>query len=255
VSNEYSVGKLAELAGVTIRTLHHYDEIGLLRPTARTSANYRVYGAADVERLQQILLYRRLGFGLDEIAALVDDPDVDAVAHLRRQRDLLVGRGSEIAAMIAAIDTQLEARRMGMRLTPAEQLEMFGTDKIGGEWADEAAQRWGETDAYRQSARRTAKYSKQDWIQIRAEGEEGLRAFAEAMQSQHPATGPEAMAVAERHREYISRWFYDCSYAIHQGLAELYLADARFRKTYDRVADGLAQYVHDAIIANAAAAT
>jgi len=85
--DEYlSVGRLAELAGVTVRTLHHYDEIGLVRPSARTAAGYRAYTAADVSRLRQVLTYRRLGFGLREVAELVTDPSVDAVAHLRRQR-------------------------------------------------------------------------------------------------------------------------------------------------------------------------
>lgn len=247
----YTVGRVAELAGVTIRTLHHYDEIGLVRPSGRTPAGYRVYRDVDVQRLQQVLLYRRLDFGLDEIAAIVDDPKVDAAGHLRRQRELLVERGSRIQAMVAAIDTQLEACAMGMRLTPEEQLEVFGTDKVGGEWTEEAGQRWGGTDAYQESQRRAARYSKQDWNRIRAEGDEVLHAFRDAMRSGLPATSAQAEAVAERHRQHISRWFYQVGYDMHRDLAEMYLADERFTRTYDDVADGLARYVHDAIVANA----
>ncbi|MGV9273673.1 MerR family transcriptional regulator [Streptomyces griseosporeus] len=125
---------MAGLAGVSVRTLHHYDEIGLVRPSARTPAGYRAYAPSDVERLREVLGYRRLGFALREIAALVDDPATDAVAHLRRLRGLLEEQRDRTAAMVAAIDRELEARAMGIRTTPEEQLEVFGAqlyDSIG----------------------------------------------------------------------------------------------------------------------------
>jgi len=251
VDDHLTVGQLAELAGVTVRTLHHYDEIGLLSPSGRTAAGYRAYGAADVERLRQVLTYRRLGFALREVADLVNDPDADAVAHLRRQRELLVTRREHADALVTAIDKELEARAMGIKLTPKEQLEVFGTDKAGGEWADEAQQRWGDTDGYRQSQRRATAYSKQDWIAIKAEADETLQAFAAGLRAGLPANGPDAMDLAERHRQHISRYFYDCGYPMHRGLADMYLADDRFTATYDNVEPGLAHYVHDAIHANA----
>ena len=130
-----TVGRAAELAGVTVRTLHHYDEIGLMRPSARTAAGYRAYSAGDVERLRQVLAYRRLGFGLREIAALVGDPSADAAAHLRRLRGLLLEQRDRADAMAAAIDRELEARAKGAAVTPEEQLGIFGArlyDAIGG---------------------------------------------------------------------------------------------------------------------------
>ncbi len=129
-----TVGRVAELADVTVRTLHHYDEIGLVQPSARTVAGYRAYAAGDVERLREVLAYRRLGFGLREIADLIDDPATDAVAHLRRLRGLLLEQRDRAGAMVAAIDRELEARAMGMKMTPEEQLGMFGAqlyDAIG----------------------------------------------------------------------------------------------------------------------------
>jgi DNA-binding transcriptional MerR regulator len=128
------VGRVAELAGVTVRTLHHYDEIGLVQPSARTEAGYRAYSAGDVERLREVLAYRRLGFGLREIADLVGDPSTDAVAHLRRLRGLLLEQHDRAAAMVTAIDGELKARAMGIRTTPEEQLKVFGArlyDAIG----------------------------------------------------------------------------------------------------------------------------
>ena len=201
MSTSYTVGQVANLAGVTVRTLHHYDEIGLLAPTDRTSGGYRSYGVTDLERLRRILFYRELGFGLDEIATILADPHADAAEHLRRQHRLLSERIERLQAMAAAIEKELEAHQMGISLSPEEQFEVFGTDKVGGEWADEAAQRWGDTSAYKQSQRRTSKYSKQDWVKLKAEADEGLRAFADALRSGTAADSPAAMDLAEAHRE------------------------------------------------------
>jgi len=129
------VGHVARLAGVTVRTLHHYDEIGLVQPLARTTAGYRAYSAGDVERLRQVLAYRRLGFGLREIADLVGDTSADAAAHLHRLRGLLLEQRDRADAMVAAIDRELAARAEGMTMTPQEQLGMLGArlyDAIGG---------------------------------------------------------------------------------------------------------------------------
>ncbi|QER87780.1 MerR family DNA-binding transcriptional regulator [Streptomyces tendae] len=135
VEDHWTVGQVAELADVTVRTLHHYDAVGLVRPSARTPAGYRAYAAGDVERLRQVLAYRRLGFGLREIAELVADPHTDAVAHLRRLRGLLLERRDRADAMVAAIDRELTARARGVTVSPEEQLEMVGPrlyDAIGG---------------------------------------------------------------------------------------------------------------------------
>ncbi|GAA3048958.1 MerR family transcriptional regulator [Actinokineospora globicatena] len=129
-----TVGRVADLAGISVRTLHHYDEIGLARPSARTSAGYRAYSPSDVERLREVLTYRRLGFGLREIADLVDDPTTDTVAHLRNLRSLLHEQRDRTAAMVEAIDRELEARAMGIRTTPEDQLKPLGArlyDDIG----------------------------------------------------------------------------------------------------------------------------
>jgi MerR family transcriptional regulator, thiopeptide resistance regulator len=251
VSEEYTVGAVARLSGVSVRTLHHYHRIGLLSPAGRNAAGYRMYSLADLKRLQQILFYRALGFPLGEIGRILADPGQDADAHLRRQHRLLRQEISRRQDMLAAIEKEMEARQMGLSLTPEEQLEVFGTDKVGGEWAQEAGQRWGDTEAFRESQRRTAAYTKQDWIEIRDESFAINREFLAAMTAGEPADGPRAMAAAERHRQHISRRFYDCGHDMHRGLAELYLADQRFGRNYDDMAPGLAQYVHDAMLANA----
>ena len=247
----YAIGELAALARVTVRTLHHYDDIGLLRPSGRTVAGHRRYSAEDLDRLRQILVYRELDFGLDLIATMLADPDSGVESHLRNQHRMLRARIDRDHALLRALEKELEARTMGMGLTPEEQFEIFGTEKVGGEWAAEAEERWGDTDAWRESQRRAATYTKEDWAQMKAQSDIALRAYADAMIAGVAATSDQAMALAEDNRRFISRWFYDCSHAMQRNLAEMYIADERFRATYDTVAPGLAEYVHEAIIANA----
>ena len=247
-----TVGEVARLSGVTVRTLHHYDEIGLLKPGGRTDAGYRRYADADLDRLQQILFYRELGFGLDEIKAVLDDGAMNRIGHLRRQHAMLRDRIGRLERMSAAVEKAMEAHTMGIKLTPEERLEVFG-DHDPDEHAAEVEERWGETDAYRESARRASQYTKADWQRIKAQGQAAIEQVVSAMQTGKPSDSAEAMAGAEAHRKQIDDAFYDCSYEMHVGLAEMYIADPRFLATYEKIATGLAQYLHDAIKANAAA--
>lgn len=248
---DHTVGAVARMAGVTVRTLHHYDEIGLLRASARSAAGYRRYGEADLDRLQRILFYRELGFGLDQISDLMTDGGTDPVAHLRRQHALLVDRIGRLERMAVAVEKAMEAHTMGISLTPEERFEVFG-DFNPDDHAAEVEERWGDSDAYRESARRTRSYTKADWQRIKAEGQAAVEKVVAAMQAGKPAESEEAMEGAELHRRQIDRNFYPCSHQMQVGLAEMYLADPRFTATYEGIAPGLAQYLHDAIKANAA---
>jgi DNA-binding transcriptional MerR regulator len=246
----YTVGKVAELSGVTIRTLHHYDEIGLLSPGGRSASGYRIYEDSDIERLQQILFYRELGFDLKGISAIIDDPRTDALGHLRRQRELLVERMERLGAMVDAIDYEMEARTMNIRLTPEERFEVFGEFRPE-DHTEEAERRWGETDSYKESQRRVSKYGKEDWQRLKAEEEEIRASLAAAFEAGLAPDSEEAMAAAEDHRQHISRWFYDCSYEMHRGLTDMYVSDERFRSNYDTQTPGLAAFIKDAAHANA----
>ncbi|MEU6962895.1 MerR family transcriptional regulator [Streptomyces chrestomyceticus] len=246
----YSVGQVAGFAGVTVRTLHHYDEIGLLVPGERSHAGHRRYGDADLDRLQQIMFYRELGFPLDEVAALLDDPDADPREHLRRQHALLSARIGKLQAMAAAVEHAMEARKMGVDLTPEEKFEVFG-DFDPDDYADEVRERWGSSEAYKESQRRTASYTKEDWKRLTEEFDAVHRKMAEVMANGLPADSAEAMDVAEEHRRFISSGYYDCSYEMHTCLGEMYVADERFTATYEAIRPGLAVYMRDAMLANA----
>ncbi|MDQ3931339.1 MAG: MerR family transcriptional regulator [Actinomycetota bacterium] len=246
----YSVGEVARFAGVTVRTLHHYDETGLLSPSGRTRAGYRRYAEEDILRLQQVLFYRELGFPLEKIANLLDDPQVDTLEHLRRQHDLLTARIRRLEKMVAAVELTMEARQMGINLTPDELLEVFG-DEDPTQHAEEVEQRWGDSDAYRTSTQRTSSYGKEQWQAIKAEGEEIELWLSAALADGVSPEAEEAMNLAEAHRQYISRWFYDCPYGMQRSLADMYVDDPRFTAHYDDRAPGLARYLRDAIHANA----
>ncbi|MET8177364.1 MerR family transcriptional regulator [Streptomyces sp. NPDC005336] len=246
----YSVGQVAGFAGVTVRALHHYDEIGLLRPGARSPAGHRRYDDADLDRLQRILFYRELGFPLEEVAVLLDDPDTDPQSHLRRQHRLLTARIEKLRQMAAAVEHAMEARKMGINLTPEEKFEVFG-GKDPEQYAEEAERRWGGTGQYAESQRRVARYTREDWQRIQAETDDWSARYAALLEAGEPASGERAMGLAEEHRRHIARWYYECGYEIHQGLGGMYVADDRFREFYDAIRPGAAGHLRDAIRANA----
>ncbi|UED85591.1 MerR family transcriptional regulator [Streptomyces profundus] len=249
----HPVGRVAELAGLTVRTLHHYDEIGLLSPGARTSAGHRRYRDEDLDRLQRILFYRELGFPLEEIAALLDDPDTDPRRELRRQHALLTDRIARLRDMAAAVERAMEARHMGINLTPEERFEVFGPEDPERHDA-EAERRWGDTDAYRESRRRVSRYTKEDWQRVKARTDDINERLIALLDSGAAPESPAALALAEEHRQQICDVYYACSHRMHTGLADLYIADERFTRTYDLLRPGLARFLHDAIHANARAA-
>ena len=246
-----TVGTLARMAGVTVRTLHHYDEIGLVVPSGRTPAGYRTYGRAEVERLQEVLFFRELGFALDEIRQIVSRPGYNRASALERQRELLEARAEHLVTLMEAVDRAVRGERTGTTMTNEEMLEVFG-DFDPAEYEEEARERWGESDAYQQSAARTARYTKQDWETIKAENDAIYAQFLGLMADGEAADGGAAMNVAEEHRTHITKWYYDCSKAIHAGLGQMYVMDARFKENIDKAGEGLAEYMAAAIAANAA---
>lgn len=248
-----TVGEVSRLAGITVRTLHHYDRIGLVRPSGRSASGYRIYDERDLERLQQVLFYRELGFGLEEIRAIMAAPDFERGGALREQRKMLEIEAARLEGLIRAVDAAVDAHDAGISLTDEQLFEVFG-DFDPRQYADEVRQRWGHTEAYRQSQQRALRFTQDDWRQVKAEGEEIARRFAQVMTSGEAASSPAADAVVMAHRRHLGR-FYDCSAEMHRGLGELYVEDHRFTAYWDAYAPGLARFVHDAIAAATARET
>lgn len=246
----HTVGQVARMAGISVRTLHHYHELGLLVPSQRTEAGYRLYSRSDIERLQEILFYRELGLPLEEIAETIAEPERDRFETLAEQRAALSAKRDRVTAMIELIDRTLISMERGIGMTDEEMLEVFG-DFDPREYEDEVEERWGDTDAYRESARRTKRYTKADWQRFKDEQEAwGARAIALQEEGVAP-DDPRAMEIAEEARLQIDTWFYPCSHEMHVNLAEMYIADPRFTATYEKMREGMAHWYHDAIVANA----
>ncbi len=244
-----TVGAVAERFGITVRTLHHYDEIGLLVPGDRTHAGYRLYTADDLIRLGAIVTYRRLGLPLTEVRSVLDG-DADVMATLTRQKEAVLSQLGELHGLVEAIDRLMEAEMNDQPATEADLKEVFG-EGYSEEHMAEAEQRWGDTDAWRQSRARTQRFTKDDWQQVKQEAEAVNAAFVAALEAGLPATSEAAMDAAEQHRLSIHERFYDCSHEFHRNLGDMYVADPRFTQTYDALTPGLAAYVRDAIHANA----
>lgn len=242
-----TVGDVAKLTGVSVRTLHHYDQIGLLRPSSRSPSGYRLYTTADLERLQEILFFRELGFDLDGIGRILAAPDHSRADALARQRDLLVERIARLNHVLQLVDRSIDAIQRGNAMTT----EQLFSDYDAAALETEAEARWGETEAFRESKRRTKSYDKATFAAIQAEADAIVDALADTLRAGLPASSEAAMELAERYRLHIDRWFYPCSHAMHRSLGEMYVADPRFTAYYDQRQPGLAAHVRDAIAANA----
>ena len=247
--DELTVGEVAGRFAITVRTLHHYDAIGLLTPSRRSASGYRVYTPADLTRLSQIIVYRRLELSLDEIARLLDEGD--EVSHLVRQRERVMARLDELKDLVEAIDQALEKAMTNTPMTDDDMRELFG-DSFD-DYQAEAEQKWGDTEEWKESQRRAKSYGKDDWIQIKAEGEAVEKALSDAFRAGLPPDSDEAMNAAEQHRLHVNRWFYDCPPAFHRNLGDMYVSDPRYVETYDDSfgLPGLAAYCRAAIHANA----
>ncbi|MEM9232946.1 MAG: MerR family transcriptional regulator [Pseudomonadota bacterium] len=243
ITAPYKVKEVAELTGLSIRTLHYYDEIGLLVPV-RAASGYRLYTEEDLLRLQQVMIGRSLGLSLEEVRQSLDDPDFDQAETLKRQRLELSARLDETHRMITAIDKALAA--LNEKESPMDMKAIFdGFDPAA--FVEEASTRWGDTDAYKQSARRTKSYTEEDWQAIKAEADGIWKDAATAMAQGVSPDSAEASTLAERHRQHIDRWFYAVTPEIHLGLADMWEADDRFRTNIDRHGEGLTAWFAAAI--------
>jgi MerR family transcriptional regulator, thiopeptide resistance regulator len=248
-AGHHTVSQVARMAHVTVRTLHHYDEIGLLAPSGRSRNGYRQYSDQDLRRLHRILLFRELGFSLEEIRGALEDPAFDQREALRRQRAVLEEQIRRKEAVIRALDTTLLALEEGHEMDATEMFQGF-EDFDHAQYAEEAEERWGETDAWKESTRRTKSYGKAEWAALKAEVDTLEARWAALLAAGADPGSHDAMEVAEAARLHIDRWFYPCSYAMHEGLAEMYEADPRFRDHYEKRAPGLAAFVAASIRAN-----
>jgi len=246
---DLTVGAVARLAGISVRTLHHYDEIGLVSPDGHSDAGYRLYSRRNIARLQEVLFFRELGLGLADIRRIIEEPGYSRGKALESHKEQLIAQSSRLLAMVDLIDRTINAEQEGTKMTSEEMLEVFdGFDPV--EHQAEAESRWGGADAYAESNRRVSGYTKQDWLNVKGEARALDEKLLALMAGGIAPDTIEAMDIAEEHRAHITKWFHDCTPEVHAGLGSMYVTDFRFQKNIDKAGEGLAQYLSDAIAAN-----
>jgi len=239
----YTVSQLAKMAGVSVRTLHHYDHIGLLKPASRTSAGYRRYGEQELLRLQQILFFRELDFPLGEIRDILDDPAFDQVEALKNHRRLLQRRAERLARLLKTVDKTIQRlTEDDVGMTDEELYEGFTKEQIE-RYKREARERF-DPALVQESERRVSKMSKAQWNALKQEGDDVTRQIAE-LADRSPGD-PEVQGLIARHHAMIEQ-FYPASADVYRGLGQLYAEHAEFRKFYDKYRPGLSDFLKEAM--------
>lgn len=246
---EYTVKALAELAGVTPRTLRWYDQTGLLKPLRTTEAGYRLYGPKQLDRLQDILFYRELGLDLASIRTILDDPAFDRQAALQSHLTELKVRRARLDELILTVQRTIDNIKGGTKMTDQEKFEAFKRRVVAANEAafgQEIRQRYGDEEADRANACVLA-LTQEEYTAWKALGDEILQALTAAVQAGAAPAGPEGQRIAQLHRRWLSYSWEAYTPQAHAGLAELYVSDPRFTAYYDREVSGCAAFLRDAV--------
>ncbi|MDH6678408.1 DNA-binding transcriptional MerR regulator [Rhodococcus sp. LBL1] len=247
-----TVGQASARLGVTVRALHHWDDIGLARPSLRTTAGYRLYTAGDLERLQRIVVYREIGLGLDMIRAVLDGSSADVPAALRAQRTQVAERIERLQQLSAGLDRMIDAHERGLLLTAPQQAAIFGP-QWNPDWPSQARQRYGETAQWQQYAERSASRTPEEWQAIADTVADLDRALAEAMNAGAAPGSPEANQLVERHRDVFTSSYFPLTRQMQVCLGRRYETDPEFAAHYDGIRAGLATWFRRSIDASARA--
>ena len=232
------INEFAKLTGVSVRTLHYYDEISLLKPAwVDKSTGYRYYDENSFLRMQQILFYRELDFSLKHIADILSSPKFDTERALTEQKKLLILKKERLERLISAIDSAVKGENV-MTAFDSSEFEMY---------KEEVRERWGQTEACQQHAEKTRDYSKQKWNDL-AQGMDRIMAeFAQCMTNGGKPNSAEAQCLVKALQDHITKNYYNCTDQILFGLGQMYVADERFKRNIDKHADGVATFISQAI--------
>lgn len=246
---EYTVLKLARLAGVSTRTLRYYDEIGILKPARASSSGYRIYGRAQVDRLQQILFFRELGVGLESIRDIVTAPSFDGARALREHRDRLLEKRKQLDALIENVEKTIAFTEGRDIMTDKEKFEGFKQKMIDdneAEYGKEVRAKYGDETVDRSNAK--VKGMTQEQMDAAEKLAAEIRtALREACAAGNPAS-EQAQKVAGLHKQWLCYFWHEYSREAHAGLAQMYVDDSRFTAYYDAEQPGCARFLRDAIL-------
>lgn len=235
------INEVAKLTGITIRTLHYYDEIGLLKPRTAIETGYRLYDKNDLVKLQQILFFKELDFPLNQIKDIMGNPSFDKREALKKHKELLTKKRERIDKLITLVNNTLEGEE-NMSFT---EFDISEIENAKNKYAKEVKERWGQTDAYKESEKKTKGYSKNQWQQINEESQELLKAFANNINK--ATDSKEVQTLVKAWQDFITARYYTCTNEILQGLGQMYVADERFKNNIDKNGEGTAEFMSKAI--------
>lgn len=245
---EYTIQKLGQLAGISTRTLRYYDEIGLLKPARVNSSGYRIYGAAQVDQLQQIMFYRELGFSLEWIRQVITDPSFDRIAALKQHRRQLLDRRQQLDLLIANVDYTIAEAEGRLRMTDPEKFTGFKQQLVTEneqKYGTEIRKKYGD-QTIDQANSKLMNMSQEQYDRVKALEDEVISTLLEAYQTGDPSSEL-AQRAADLHKQWLTCYWDSYSKEAHAGVAQMYVADERFRVYYDQHQPGLAQFLRDAI--------
>jgi len=241
---KYTIQKLANLGNVSVRTLHYYDEIGLLKPSHIGKNSYRYYEEKELLKLQQILFFRELEFPLEKIKKLLNSPYFDEETAFIDHKTTLLLKKKRIEKLIRLIDKTMQDIKNNLVIDNAEELyDAFKDDDVR-EYQKEVEERWGNTNAYKQSMAKVNKMTKKEMEKLKEEGKIFTQKLADSMDK-----GIESKEVQDLISEHYKgiQFFYDCPIEMYRNLGKMYVDDVRFTAYYDKFRPGLAVFVRDAI--------
>ncbi len=246
---EYTVKKLADLADVSTRTLRYYDEIGILKPARINSSGYRIYGQNEVNRLQQILFYRELEISLEDIKEIISQPGYDSSHALKDHRIKLLAKRNQIDLLLANIDKTLEAAEGRIIMTDKEKFEGFKhklIDENENKYGREIRERYGDK-AVDESNNKLLKMTDEQYQQFEKLSQEVNETLKAAMEKGDPA-GSLGQKAADLHRQWLSYSWGSYSKEAHAGVAQMYVCDERFKAYYDKIREGAAEFLCEAVL-------
>ena len=232
------IKEFAEFAGVSVRTLHYYDEIGLLKPAYIDKVSgYRIYDEKSFIRMQEILFYREIDFSLRSIVEILSSPNYDKKDALKEQKKLLILKKERLERLLIVIDDAVEGENV-MKAFDNSEFEKYKS---------EVKERWGETDAYKEHSEKTKNYSKDKWNGLAGEMDAIIAEFALCMEKQEKPDSVEVQNLVKKLQNHITENYYRCTNEILAGLGQMYIADERFMDNIDKHTNGTANFINEAI--------
>ncbi|MBS8264351.1 MerR family transcriptional regulator [Mesobacillus boroniphilus] len=243
----YKVKEVAEMTGVSVRTLHHYDRIGLLKPEAVSSVGYRLYSKENLERLQQILVFKEMDFSLHEIKDIIERPEFNRRENLKKHKELLLAKKKRLEGMIRTVEMTIDSIEGGYQMANKDMFKGFDMKEIEEhqkKYSEEAKERYGK-ETVENVEKKTAGYSSEDWGNIQGKTDEIYKRIIAGMD--HGPEDPGVQRAVSDWRQFITDHYYDCRLDIFRGLGDLYVDDPRFTKNIDKYQQGLAAFFKEAI--------